>query len=240
MSRTGGNIYTVRTIGLAIAVAIVLVCPLSSYASYRIQLKNGSEWVTNAYRQSADTIEFRVSGGMVTLSNSLVRAIDESDEPYVEAPRSLPGKMQPEVAVERSGAIVHTTHPPTPGEKESITPAVTRNGKLDLAYYSRKNNQLKDRLDEALKQMRASKSEKGFEEKKSLQPGDRKKLQGKEGTQTAERRGSKEKRRAQTEARRISRLMYDLTDEVKKHNDGELPDDWWQHAKERPWDRFRR
>lgn len=77
---------------------------------------------------------------------------------------------------------------------------------------------MKERLDAALRRLRTSVWNEDSEEK--------------EGARTEERKVSQEKESDNTEARKISRLIYDLTDEVKKRNGGKLPDNWWGDSEE--------
>lgn len=97
IARTEGRLPTGAVVSLFVSMVIVLAFPSFGHASYRIQLKNGSEWITNEYRQSDGATEFRMPGGLVTLSDDLIQSIDESDRPYIDDPSYPAVRSEPEV-----------------------------------------------------------------------------------------------------------------------------------------------
>ncbi|MCK4533920.1 MAG: hypothetical protein KAT81_00235 [Syntrophobacterales bacterium] len=72
--------------------------------------------------------------------------------------------------------------------------------KLDINYYREQKSQLEATLDKTLDRLR--------EATKNKDP--------------------KAKKNATDEMRKISAEIYDLTDELKKKNKGELPEGWWE------------
>jgi hypothetical protein len=72
--------------------------------------------------------------------------------------------------------------------------------KPDINYYKEKKSLLKTELDGTLERLREATKNKDPEAKK----------------------------KARAEMREISTQIYDLTDELKEKNDGELPEDWWE------------
>lgn len=187
-----------RIKGLPVPVILLLIFPSAGFSSYRIELKNGSEWITNRYQESAISIQFQTVGGLLTLPNSLIRSIEESDRPYVEEPRNRYRRTEPaDISNLSTGNAPEIA--PLPGDKGSVETPATEDRRLDLEYYTRKNEQLKERLDAALTQIRVSARNND--------------LEGKED--------------AQTTARKISRSIQALSYEFKELN-GFLPKDWWQ------------
>ena len=72
--------------------------------------------------------------------------------------------------------------------------------KPDIDYYKEKKSQMKAKLDRTLDKLREATKNKDPEAKKN----------------------------ATDEMRKISAEIYDLTDELKKKNKGELPEGWWE------------
>ena len=67
----------------AIVTIVFLVCPSISFSSYLIELKNGSDFITNHYWKEKGQIKFYCRGGVVGIEQNLIKGIRESDLPYV-------------------------------------------------------------------------------------------------------------------------------------------------------------
>jgi hypothetical protein len=64
------------------AIFIVLIIPFTCYASFIIELKNGSKYLTNQYWEEGDSIKFYLYGGIVTFKQDAIKTIRLSDQPY--------------------------------------------------------------------------------------------------------------------------------------------------------------
>lgn len=187
-----------RRISLFVALMTV-AAPSYGFSSYRIQLKNGNEWITNEYRQSKRVIQFQMSGGVVTLSMRLVQSIEESDIPYRDRSDYGHRPSKPLSSVKSVGQKT-LQNDLNSGETSQATLAGTGDGTLNLRSYIQKNRQLKERLDAALQRLYLSSRDKDMAAKE----------------------------RARLDAREISRSIYQLTAELQNRNGGRLPENWWK------------
>jgi len=182
---------------------VVLIHPAICLSSYRIQLDNGNAVITPAYRQTETSVECYIPGGIVSLPNSIVASIEETDQPYIDGVTMRYGKPEPEnkaVRMPKQAGDIKT-------QPDAIEPAVAKtveNRAFTMGYYVQRNRQLKERLNVALKLVRECSRSQDAEGKKA----------------------------AQMAARKISRSIYALTDELRGRDSGVLPKDWWDDSDE--------
>lgn len=124
-----------------IAIIIILVCPLLSFADYVIHLNSGRQFKTDRYWEEGGEIKFHFKQGVLGVSKSAVASIEElsaevpaSDEvPAAEAPNET------EAAAKKEG-----------DEK----PDKKIEEKKPLDEYYKKMKVLKAQLNESLKRLR--------------------------------------------------------------------------------------
>jgi len=173
-----------------------LTCPLVSSASYLIQLKNGSEFLTPRYWEEGDQVKFHSHGGVVTVPKDSVREIKESDRVYRE---EIASKKDPKKGKETDKES--TSVPPQTAklpDKEADPEVKKENEKVDFEYYRKRKVMLKGEIDESVaKYLEASGN-----------------------------RDPEAKEKARREMTDISKQIFDLADELKEKNKGVLPDWW--------------
>ena len=147
--------------------ACVIALPAKGLASYLIELKNGSKYVTSDYWEEGNQIKLKISGGEIGFSKDSVLRITETDLP-VEAEIITPetpstvAEPAPEAATpsvpgsEGEGAQEEVTAPSEPGP-EAAAPSEPTPPEIDHeAYKARKRDILlqyrinDDRLNQAL------------------------------------------------------------------------------------------
>lgn len=139
-----------RVIPIIVIIAF-LTCPMVSYASYLIWLKNGGKLITYHYWEEGNQIMFYIYGGILGIQKDFVREIKESDLIYRE---ETVEQKKPETAKIQ--------------EKKADTENKKENEKVDLEYYRKKRAVLKDKLDEALRKYQEVSETKDYEAKKKV------------------------------------------------------------------------
>jgi len=81
---------------LLITVILFLVCPSVCFSSYLIELKNGSQFITDQYWEEESQIKFYYSDGVVGISKNLIRKIEQTVSPQ-KKPETASVKTEPEV-----------------------------------------------------------------------------------------------------------------------------------------------
>ena len=138
---------------IAVIVTIVfLICSSICFSSYRIELKNGSTFMTNHYWKEGRQIKFYYYGGVVGINKDFIREIKDSDLSYKEA-------------VLEQEALETSDQTPEIGSREAGEKAreeIERKRKdIDVAYYQKKKSALKEKYWEArenLKQARMARN----------------------------------------------------------------------------------
>ena len=129
-----------------IALVLWLTCLPANAVSYLIQLKNGSEFITNRHWEEGDQIMFHQYGGIVGIQQDFVKDIKESSLVYRE---TIPERQTPLSPASQAS--------PKPGDAQSKEPQEgSKNGgekeePVDFNYYKEKRRDLLERLDEAQK-----------------------------------------------------------------------------------------
>ncbi len=133
-----------------LALTILLIPPSVCFSSFRIELTNGSEYITARYWEADSTIQFYYHGGIVSIPKDSIDTIAESDEAHYEEPTS--GSIQPvpeeastepaRNAVNGRNKALQREHVEAPDEE------------VDLGYYEETNSQLKVHLGSSLKLLR--------------------------------------------------------------------------------------
>ena len=95
----------------AIVIIVFLICPSICFSSYLIELKNGSTFITNHYWKEGRQVKFYCRGGVVGISEDIIRKIEKTDLVYEEktvSPQKKPEtalvKTEPEVGAKTEGA----------------------------------------------------------------------------------------------------------------------------------------
>ncbi len=77
----------------------IAIFPCKSVASYLIELKSGTQFITDHYWEEGDQIRFNLYGGTAGVHRKLIKLIKETDQPYeYEEPErkgNQPGALPP-------------------------------------------------------------------------------------------------------------------------------------------------
>jgi len=84
----------------AIAAAIFLLLPATSFSAYVIHLKDGTQFVTDQYFEEGDLIKFKRYGGLVGIEQDRILEIEEIED--------LPEKKEKPAESETPAAVVET------------------------------------------------------------------------------------------------------------------------------------
>ena len=97
--------------------ACVIALPAKGLASYLIELKNGSQYVTSDYWEEGNQIKFNFSGGQIGFSKDSILKITDTDlpvkaeivtpEPPSTEAEPAPTEIDHEVYMARKRAILH-------------------------------------------------------------------------------------------------------------------------------------
>lgn len=142
-----------------IAGFLFFIVPSIGFSSVRIELKNGSDFVTNQYWMADGRICFYFRNGIVGIPIDTIHAINRSDEPYLEAI---------EVGDNRMASAGPSIREPDMSDTDLQSTSDKDMGTLkthDMKYYQKKNDRLKARLSASLKQLRKASREKDPEGK---------------------------------------------------------------------------
>ena len=207
-----------KTLLPLLVMTFLLTMPQARAASYLIQLKNGGELETYHYWEEGNDIRFYIYGGVAGIPKEFVKAIKGVDllsqDKTGEGPTlPLPADQQLSKTVQPENKKAGGEGPtlPLPADQrlsERAQPENKKAGeeakeqsseKIDINYYKEKKLALKETFNEAWKRYIDATESKDLEAKKI----------------------------ALEEMRGFSKQIYDLADELKKKNQGVLPD-WWE------------
>lgn len=191
-------------------VILSLITPLISSAYYTIYLKNGRQFRTDNYWEENDKVVFYLRGGVIGIEKNYVEKIVETNEretSYIyknETDDSGNTNGQEKSYLQRSQEISeHQTQQKRYGDVEKSGSQSKSDERvkddIDVDYYKKAQSELKGKIDESIKKFR--------------------KASGSKNTQL--------KQEAMKEISAFSKQLYDLQDELKEKNDGELPK-WWE------------
>lgn len=135
---------------LLAATAAFLTYPCICFASYLVQLTNGTQFVVYQYWEETNQIRFYSRGGAVGIPKGCVRDIRESDIP-----------IERETDRRSSSTLSGTAH--TSAKKDSLAREASEEKEggdeiISLEYYKGKKLRLKAELNKALEQFRQSSS----------------------------------------------------------------------------------
>jgi len=192
----------------AIAAALLLL-PAACFAGYVIHLKDGTRFVTDQYFEEGDQIKFKRYGGLFGIEKDRVTEIEEvenlSEEEDKPAETKVPTAM--DEAGKQGGAFGDEKEKEKMEEKEIGKPQEMDDTKQKAAEQSRsiyerwaEKKALKVKLNAAIEKVREASKNKDFGRKKEMIE----------------------------EVRKITKEIHRLTDEVKRTNNGKLPDFWWE------------
>ena len=214
----------------AVAVALFVICPLVSFASYIIHLKSGHSFQTELYWEEGGEIKFKRYGGVIGIRKELVKEIEEIEDLPDEKEKAAvekageaaekPDKAKeeekvPEIAEKRDASKQEVNDPtkkpqesgkrpdqekPTEETKEETNKKAE---KIDVVYYQREKKILMEKYQEARQRLK----------------------------QAREARDKSAIRKAKKEIKAIKRQQEELAIKLKKENNGLLPDWWYQQTK---------
>ena len=199
-----------------------LLYPVLSFADYVIHLKSGRQFVTERYWEEGEEIKFHFKRGVLGVPKGAVVSIEEVAD---ETPKKEETPPEPAVPEDKEDSK-KTEKGVKPPEKEEVKEA------------SKKTEEevKKPEKEEVKKKEEAKKKEKKPEDAKPIHEYWEKKKALKLKLDDAlkrlhEARGNKDaagKKEARKDMRKLGKEIYQLTDEVKKMNNGKLPDYWWK------------
>jgi hypothetical protein len=164
-----------------------------------IYLKSGGRLTTPAWSREGDTIVLQTAAGLMSIESREVLKIVSDDAGTL----AVPAPAAP-AAPERAGKdALQSPAAPANGSSPAVAPATLPPPvaeKVDLDVYKARKNELQEQLNAALARMR----------------------------EFARQQDESAKEQARREMREISARIYELTDEVKRVNNGVLPPGWWQ------------
>jgi len=129
---------------LLIATIAFLICPSICFASYLIELKNGSTFIINHYWKDGRQIKFYYYGGVVGIEKEFVREIRESDLPYKEEVVEQKASQTIEIASKEAWRKA--------GEETEV-----ESKEIDVEYYRRMNEELWEKYRKAKERYNQSK-----------------------------------------------------------------------------------
>lgn len=176
----------------------LLIYPSICMATYLIQLTNGKEFIIPEYWEEGNQVKFYYYGGLITIDKDQIQAITESDKAYVEEVLETRAPESPGIGAKQPAAETKLGAKKSSLEKKTAPENGKTEEEVDIEYYKGKKAELMSELDETLKRVREATRNKDLEAKK----------------------------KAKEDMRRVAKQIYDLTDELKKENDGVLPDGW--------------
>ncbi len=179
---------------------IMLLCfPADALPYFVIHLENGGRFTTFHCWEEGNEIRFHVPGGAMGVQKGTVKRIQRVDDR--ESPSAAAGSV-----VKEEGLKMDPEPSSGKGGRESAgpdqKPAAAKDkglGKQELDSLKEKKQLLTRKLDETLERLR----------------------------QASRNQDEAEKEKTRQEMRGISKEIYDLTDDVRKRNNGVLPKDWW-------------
>jgi len=178
---------------------LIFLFPSVTPAASVVYLKNGGRLTTPVWCREGNMIVLQTAAGLMSIESREVLKIVSDDADAVAAPAPAGP-----AAAERAGK---DALPPPAAQAGAASPAVAPPPlpppvaeKVDLNAYKARKIELQGELDVVLAKMR----------------------------EFARLQDEPAKEQARREMREISARIYELTDEVKRLNNGVLPPDWWK------------
>jgi len=179
-----------------------LLIPRIGFATYLIELTNGSTYLTDHYWDEDGKIRFLHFGGIIGFSKNTIRKITETDQEYIDPtqfqkapPVDKNNDTQPASAT--TDKLVKTGGNEDPEKKTEEKP-------VDLSIYKEKKNELMQKYTEAQNKL----------------------------SQTIKIRDRVAQQEAAREISRIERERAKTAKEIREKNNGVLPSWWQQGDKE--------
>ncbi len=178
---------------------LIFLFPSVTPAASVVYLKNGGRLTTPAWSREGDMIVLQTAAGQMSIERRDVLKIVSDDADAL----AVPAPAAP-AAPQRAGKdALPSPAAPSGGASPAVAPSPVPPPvaeKADLDAYKARKNELQGQLDAALARMRES----------------------------ARLQDEPAKEQARKEMREISARIYELTDEVKRVNNGILPPGWWK------------
>ncbi len=185
---------------LAVCFLIVAMLPALSLAEYIIHLKDGGQYTTKQYWHEGDQIKFMVEGGIMGFDKSEVKKIIKVEDAAAQGDQAPPNASESDEPADKDKAAPEIKAPKSAGEKPAKAASGVKGKKVDIAAYQAEMAKLKDAINETLVRMKAA----------------------------DEAKDSTAREEAMEDNRKISAQMWQLTNELKEKNNGQLPADWWK------------
>ena len=173
--------------------------------SYAIQLENGGQFITNRYWEEGNQIMFYIYGGIAGVQKKFVKSIRESKLSYKDKNEDESSEL---TDGDRKTSNFEKVKDNEPAKGDIGSPRGSGEQKqgekrspegLDFEYYRKTKIKLREQFDQAREKYLEASSNKDPEAKELA-------------------------RRDMVE---FSKQIYDLADELKRKNNGVLPD-WWE------------
>jgi hypothetical protein len=185
---------------LFIALIICQAAGLTWGASYLLQLKNGNEVRTPHYWEEGDEIKFYIYGGVAGIQKGFVTRVTISNLDYKEDPIPKGNIEKSSVSVKIDGQKARESDKGRSSETERTSSGSSKKGEvIDFDYYRERKATLKGKFEDALQRNREATAKKDQESKELTRK----------------------------EYLEFSKKIIDLGDELKRKNNGVLPD-WWK------------
>jgi len=207
----------------ALAAAIFLLLPITGFAAYVINLKDGTRFVTDQYFEEGDQIKFKRYGGLIGVERDRIREIEEIEDPPEPPPKKneTPAEASPPTGSEEKAKKKGP-------EKEAPTPDTSKQAAVEG---TEKDQEGRDQLtEEQKKESRKTEAERitaFLEERRRL---DREIKSA--YSEFNEAKASKNKNAQKEHFDRLKSLRNKLTELEKAVKDaygGKFPE-WWNEA----------
>ena len=173
--------------------------------SYSIQLENGGQLITNLYWEEGNQIMFYIYGGIAGVQKKFVKSISESKLSFKDKNDDKPSESSDDERKISNLEKIKNNEPikgdiSTPvGTDEKMQGEERSHEGIDFEYYRKTKIKLRAQFDQARENYLQASSNKDPEAKEL----------------------------ARKDMVEFSKQIYDLADELKRKNNGMLPD-WWQ------------
>ena len=209
-----------------IAMAVFVIYPCISFASYVIHLKDGREFATEQYSEEGDQIKFKKYGGVIGIQKDLVREIEVIED--VEELPEEKEKAEPvrETVIEKKKKRMDVKE--VEEGKEDVPEKVAKEQEKPVEVSEEEKGQSERHIaKESDKKRPVIDVERYKKQKKELMASYR---DAKKRLNDAILRNDKRARwEAKKEIKKIHSKLAKLIRELKLANDGILPD-WWHEA----------
>ncbi len=212
----------------AIAAAIFLLPPISSFAGYVIHLKDGTKFVTDQYVEEGGQIKFKRYGGLVGIEKNRIREIEEIED--------LPEKKEKPAETKASAAVAKTekkekTQEQAPGGDAPKPERAGRDEKIGgkgQETEKAKSEGVSEEEKKKAEQEKAAKMQKLLEEKRQI-------MREKEAAITSYKeakamKNMEKKNQCWNELLSLQKKLENLRERAVTENGGGLPD-WWDDAR---------